>query len=94
MQMDEPIQPQAGQVNQEEEMYQNAISYEEELLEQPNEMFFHDQNEPFEPVFATEPETLGGEYVRSQYDEEQSFYYDEYEEDWNGGWQQQDDYWE
>lgn len=45
--MQTPIEPEAGSVNQEEEVYQNAISYEEELFEQPNEAFFQNES-PFQ----------------------------------------------
>ena len=96
--------PREESVNEEEEVYQNAISYEEELLESPNEMFFQ-QNESFDLGFATNVETQGGEYVRS-FDEEQNEdehehhqpYYEEYglDEGWSDDfreWQRQDDCW-
>ena len=95
-------------MNQEEDVYQNAISCEEELLEHPrNEMFFQ-QDESFDLGFATNTETQGGEYVRSPdeeqyYEDEEHEYYQPYETEyevddteWNddfSGWQHQDDYW-
>ena len=96
-------------MNQEEEVYQNAISYEDELVEQPNERWVLPQDESFDDFgFATMTETQGGEYVRSpdndeeQYEhEQQAFhqpYYEEYnteDEQWDDlrGWQHHDDYW-
>jgi len=75
MHMQTPIEPEAGSVNQEEEVYQNAISYEEELFEQPNEAFFQNES-PFQE-FATGIENQGGEYVRrtnsQEYDTEEQY---------------------